>query len=55
MTVKTEERCPICDHYMGMHFLDTDEIGSWGFCGIPSCECFWSNRREDDAPPLEPV
>lgn len=51
MTVKTEERCDKCGHYMGIHFQDVDELGYWGFCGITDCTCFWSERKEDSDSP----
>jgi hypothetical protein len=40
-------KCQFCNHLKPMHFIDTDEIGSWSFCILSTCDCFLDMRSND--------
>lgn len=42
--------CTICKHPKAIHFVDTDEIGTWAFCSLSTCECFSDEPKEKIAP-----
>lgn len=39
--------CPKCKHPWNLHFNSKDEIGEWGFCEVPKCECFYDHRWDE--------